>query len=134
VANNGVRYSEAFRVAAVERMKSCETVVGLAKELGVDKRQLYRWRALLEQADSRQPAPATERESLLQAENAHLKRALGEMALDRHRSNFAPPKTPHAPRPLPLRETAPPQPSSAARAQTLRGKANSASDSPNRPL
>ena len=82
MANNGVRYSEAFRVAAVERMKSCETVVGLAKELGVDKRQLYRWRALLEQADSRQPAPATERESLLQAENAHLKRALGEMALE----------------------------------------------------
>jgi transposase-like protein len=82
VANNGVRYSEAFRQAAVERMKSCETIVGLARELGVDRRQLYRWRALLEQADSRGPAPATERESLLQAENAQLKRALGEMALE----------------------------------------------------
>jgi transposase-like protein len=56
--------------------------VGLAKELGVDKRQLYRWRAMLEQPDSQGPAPATERESLLQAENAHLKRALGEMALE----------------------------------------------------
>jgi transposase-like protein len=62
-------------------MKSCETVVGLAKELGVDKRQLYRWRAMLE-PDSPGPAAATERESLLQAENAHLKRALGEMALE----------------------------------------------------
>jgi transposase-like protein len=82
VANNGVRYSEAFRLAAVERMKSCETVVGLAKELGVDRRQLYRWRALLEHPDSRQPPSATERESLLQAENAQLKRALGEMALE----------------------------------------------------
>lgn len=82
MANNGVRYSEAFRVAAVERMKSCETVVGLARELGVDKRQLYRWRALLEEPDSLEPAPATERESLLRAENAQLKRALGEMALE----------------------------------------------------
>ena len=83
MANNGVRYGEAFRLAAVERMKSCETVVGLAKELGVDKRQLYRWRALLERADSNQESPPeTERESLLQAENAHLKRALGEMALE----------------------------------------------------
>jgi transposase-like protein len=63
-------------------MKSCETVVGLAKELGVDKRQLYRWRALLEDPDSQGPAPATERESLLRAENAQLKRALGGMALE----------------------------------------------------
>lgn len=82
MANNGVRYSGAFRLAAVERMKSCETVVGLAKELGVDKRQLYRWRALLEDPDSQGPEPATERESLLRAENAQLKRALGEMALE----------------------------------------------------
>ena len=82
MANNRVRYSEAFRLAAVERMRSCETVVGLAKELGVDKRQLYRWRAQLERPDSQGPAPATERESLLQAENAQLKRALGEMALE----------------------------------------------------
>jgi transposase-like protein len=82
VAINGVRYSEAFRLAAIERLKSCETIVGLAKELGVDRRQLYRWRAMLEQPESQTPAPATERESLLQAENAQLKRALGEMALE----------------------------------------------------
>ncbi|MGA3264942.1 MAG: transposase [Terracidiphilus sp.] len=82
MANNGVRYSEAFRLAAVERMKSCETVVGLAKELGVDKRQLYRWRALLEHPDSQEPPPETERESLLRAESAQLKRALSEMALE----------------------------------------------------
>jgi len=82
VAHNGVQYSESFRLAAIERMKSCETVVGLAKELGVDKRQLYRWRARLEEPDNQEPPPATERESLLAAENAHLKRALGEMALE----------------------------------------------------
>jgi transposase-like protein len=82
VAKNGVRYGEAFRLAAVERMKNCETIVGLAKELGIDRRQLYRWRALLEEPDSLQPAPATEQESLLRAENAQLKRALGEMALE----------------------------------------------------
>jgi transposase-like protein len=63
-------------------MKNCETIVGLAKELGIDRRQLYRWRALLEEPDSLQPAPATEQESLLRAENAQLKRALGEMALE----------------------------------------------------
>jgi transposase-like protein len=83
VANNGVRYSEAFRQAAVERMKSCETVVGLAMELGVDKRQLYRWCAQLEPyTDGMEPPTETEREFLLQAENAQLKRALGEMALE----------------------------------------------------
>jgi len=82
VANNGVRYVEAFRLAAVERMKSCETIVGLAKELGIDRRQLYRWRALLEEPDSLRPEPATEQEFLLRAENAQLKRALGEMALE----------------------------------------------------
>ena len=82
MANNGVRYGEAFRLAAVERMKSCETIVGLAKELGVGRRQLYRWRAMLEEPASLMPAPATEQESLLRAENAQLKRALGEMALE----------------------------------------------------
>jgi transposase-like protein len=63
-------------------MKSCETVVGLAKELGVDKRQLYRWRLQLEQPGHLEPEPATERESLLRVENAQLKHALGEMALE----------------------------------------------------
>lgn len=84
MANNGVRYSDAFQLAAVERMKGCETVVGLAKELGVDKKQLYRWRAKLEPSGDLPgpPEPATERESLLRAENAQLKRALGEMALE----------------------------------------------------
>jgi len=38
------RYSEHFRQVAVERLRGCENIVALAKELGVSRRQLYRWR------------------------------------------------------------------------------------------
>jgi transposase-like protein len=42
------RYSRKFQRAAVERMKSCESVDELAKELGVTRRCLYKWRTKLE--------------------------------------------------------------------------------------
>jgi transposase-like protein len=38
------RYSDHFRQVAVERLRGCENIVALAEELGVSRRQLYRWR------------------------------------------------------------------------------------------
>jgi transposase-like protein len=38
------RYSKEFREFAVERLRGCENIVALAKELRVSRRQLYRWR------------------------------------------------------------------------------------------
>ena len=42
------RYSRKFQRMAVERMKSCASVDELAKELGVTRRCLYKWRTKLE--------------------------------------------------------------------------------------
>jgi hypothetical protein len=37
-------YSKAFRLMTVERMRSCEDVSVLAKELGVDRTVLFHWK------------------------------------------------------------------------------------------
>jgi hypothetical protein len=42
------RYSRKFQRMAVERMRTCENVVELARELEVRPRCLYKWRAKLE--------------------------------------------------------------------------------------
>ncbi len=42
------RYSRKFQRMAVERMKTSEDVVELARELGVTRRCLYKWRRKLE--------------------------------------------------------------------------------------
>ncbi len=42
------RYSRKFQRMAVERMKTSEAVVELARELGVTRRYLYKWRRKLE--------------------------------------------------------------------------------------
>ncbi|PYV74752.1 MAG: hypothetical protein DMG97_07870 [Acidobacteria bacterium] len=39
------RYSRKFQRMAVERMRTCENVSELARELGVRPRCLYKWRA-----------------------------------------------------------------------------------------
>jgi transposase-like protein len=38
------RYTKEFREFAVERLRGCENIVALARELHVSRRQLYRWR------------------------------------------------------------------------------------------
>src|SRR5262249_62248174 len=38
------RYSKEFRRMAVERLKTCDNIVALSKELGVHRRLLYKWR------------------------------------------------------------------------------------------
>jgi len=47
------RRSAEFRQRALERMKTCQNVKALAKELGVARQQLYWWR---QQAERRQKA------------------------------------------------------------------------------
>jgi transposase-like protein len=37
------QYPEEFRQTAVERFRSCENIVHLAKELNVSRQTLYRW-------------------------------------------------------------------------------------------
>ena len=44
MANKRVgKFPKAFRQMAVDRLKQCENIVELAKELGIDQRLLYRW-------------------------------------------------------------------------------------------
>jgi len=38
------KYSEEFRREALERMKTCDSIAGLARELGVRRKWLYKWR------------------------------------------------------------------------------------------
>ena len=52
MANKRVgKFPKAFRQYAVERLKQCENIVALSKELGVHRRLLYRWRDQLEPAE-----------------------------------------------------------------------------------
>ena len=46
------RYSRKFQRNAVERMRTCESVTDLARELGVRRRCLYKWRAKLDLLES----------------------------------------------------------------------------------
>ena len=77
-------YTKAFRQSAVERMKSCENITALAVELGVSRRQLYKWRDWLEPAEPGEgsPPPDNDREMKLREENRRLKQALADKALE----------------------------------------------------
>jgi len=77
------RYSRKFQRMAVERMETCEDVAELAKELGVTRRCLYKWRRKLEavevldEASRPHTRAAAHRKEILQ-----LKRLLAEKALE----------------------------------------------------
>ena len=78
------RYLEHFRQVAVERLRGCENIVALAKDLGVSRRQLYRWR---DELDPEEPglgkaAGGKSRVSTLRKEVNHLKRVLAEKTLE----------------------------------------------------
>jgi transposase-like protein len=75
------KYPPAFRKMALERMRSCENVSALAKELGVDRTLLYRWQNRMapgEVAGSTADSPIRE----LRKEIRDLKRVLAEKALE----------------------------------------------------
>ena len=73
------KYPRAFRQMALERMRSCENVSALAKELGVDRRVLYHWRNLAPGEDG---ATANSPVRELRKEIRDLKRVLAEKAME----------------------------------------------------
>ena len=73
------RYSNEFRRACVERMKQCDDISALSRELDIDRRLLYRWRDQLDPPHkSEWPPPQNSRESTLRKEVSQLKRVLAE--------------------------------------------------------
>ena len=77
------RYTKEFREFAVERLRGCENIVALAKELHVSRRQLYRWRDELDpEIPGMEAAGQNERTSTLRKEVNHLKRVLAEKTLE----------------------------------------------------
>jgi len=72
-------YTAEFKGKAVARMQHCQSVVGLAKELGICWSLLYRWREALQKPAvhaASQPSATTERELL------KVKLALAEKSLE----------------------------------------------------
>ncbi len=77
------RYPKAFKQMALERLKRCDNIVELAKELGVHRRLLYTWRDKLEPVDSEGgPPPESSRESTLRKEVSQLKRLLADKTVE----------------------------------------------------
>jgi len=73
------KYPKAFRQLAVERMRNCDNVSELAKELGVDRSALYHWRNL---TPGEAGATATSPMRELRKEIRDLKRVLAEKSLE----------------------------------------------------
>ena len=75
-----------FRRMAVERMRNSTNVNELARELGVNRSLMYRWRGQLEATPSDETAngqaPEDPRDAKLREENGVLKRALAEKGLE----------------------------------------------------
>ena len=76
------RYTEEFKQMCVERMKQCDNVGALAKELNIHRRMLYRWRDQLEPVAKEKGAPPQSREARLRNEVSRLKRALADKTLE----------------------------------------------------
>ncbi len=79
------QYSMKFRRIAVERMKGCNNIATLAKELGVERKSLYLWRAQLDPDSviARKPGPpAKSREAELEQQVSRLKRVLADKTLE----------------------------------------------------
>lgn len=77
------KFPKSFRQYAVARLKQCDNIVVLSKELGVHRRLLYTWRDQLEPAESADGLPpVNSRETTLRKEVSRLKRALAEKTLE----------------------------------------------------
>ena len=76
------RYTAEFKQMCVERMKQCNNVGALAKELNIHRRMLYRWRDQLEPVAKEEGASPPSRETRLSHEVSQLKRALADKTLE----------------------------------------------------
>ena len=73
------KYPKAFRRMALERLKSCESVTALSKELGIHRSLLYKWR---DAVDRRNGRPAKSGERGLRGEIRKLKCVLADKTLE----------------------------------------------------
>ena len=79
------KYSLKFRRIAVERMKGCNNIATLAKELGVERKSLYLWRDQLDPESvirRKSGPPAKSREVELEQEVSRLKGVLADKTLE----------------------------------------------------
>src|SRR5262249_32830703 len=70
------RFTDDFKAKAVARMEECDSVVGLARELGITWSLLYKWKAHLERA------AIANRERELEEELKTVKLALAQKTLE----------------------------------------------------
>lgn len=75
-------YPLEFKKQAVERLKRCDNVAKLAKELGVHRRMLYRWRDQLVPTDDGESPPENIKERDLRIQLTTAKRLLADKALE----------------------------------------------------
>ena len=79
------RHPLEFRRMVVARMRTCNNITALAKELGLQRKWIYTWREKLdpESNSARKSGPVTEsREVQLEKEVGRLKRALADKTLE----------------------------------------------------
>ena len=77
------RYSKAFRRKAVERLKTCDNIVALSKELGVHRRLLYKWRDQFAPFDeTAEPATGSSPQATLRRMVHQLQRVLVDKTLE----------------------------------------------------
>lgn len=76
------KYSPAFRARALELLKSCSNVSELARELGIRRKWLYKWRnqarakAARTDGDTKFPAPV---EAVREPDNGALRQRLADL-------------------------------------------------------
>ncbi|MBI1911206.1 MAG: transposase [Deltaproteobacteria bacterium] len=76
-------HPQAFRQMAVERLKRCDNILELSRELGVSRGLLYEWRRKMEPTDSGDGPPSeSSRESKLRKEVSKLKRVLPDKTVE----------------------------------------------------
>jgi transposase-like protein len=78
-------YPQKFRCRAVERMNACDNIVRLARELGVSRTLLYKWRHRLDPGNGQAQSEVmirNSRESTLRKEIDKLKRLLANKAVE----------------------------------------------------
>ena len=76
------RHSDEFKRMSVERMKQCDDIGALAKELDIHRRMLYRWRDQLDPVKQNEGSAPNAGEARLRHEVNQLKRALAEKTLE----------------------------------------------------
>jgi transposase len=77
------RYPKEFRRMAVERLKTCDNIVALSKELGVHRRLLYKWRDQFAPFDeTTEPVTGESAQATLRRKLYQLKRVLVDKTLE----------------------------------------------------